>query len=113
MDPKTQADEIERIVDTLCDGYKSHTYQIGRQEARQIGLKVKDAGGSVAVAMDKLLRFYSARPTLPSVQPSLEQVYGAHIGWLDSTSMTLRVVAKQRVGEDGRVESLGDQWTAY
>ena len=70
MDPNTQAEEIKKIVDTLCDEYKSHAYQIGRQEARQIGLNVKDADGAVASAMDKLLRFYSARPTLPSVQPS-------------------------------------------
>ncbi len=113
MNPITQAEQIGKIVDTLCDEYKSHAYQIGRQEARQIGLKVKDADGAVAVAMDKILRFYSARPALPSAQPSPKQVYDAHIGWLDSTEMTLRAVAKQRQGDDGRVESLADQWTAY
>ena len=113
MDPDTEAEEIRRIVDTLCDEYKSHAYQIGRQEARQIGLKVKDADDTVAEVLDKLLRFYSARPSLPPTEPAMDQVYEAHIGWLDSTAMTLRAVTTSRQGKDGRSEMLADRWLGY
>ena len=113
MDPDTQAEEIKKIVDTLCDEYKSHAYQIGRQEARQIGLKVKDAEGAVAETMDKLLRFYSARPTWPSAQPRPNQTYVAHIGWLDSTAMTLRATESTRLDGDGHVEQVADWWETY
>jgi len=74
MDSSTEGEQIEKIVDTLCDEYKSHLYQIGRQEARQIGLKIKDADDNVAAAMDKLLRFYSARPSLPPTEPAVDWI---------------------------------------
>ena len=43
MDAVADAGQITAIVDRLCDGYKSHAYEIGRKEAASIGLKVTDA----------------------------------------------------------------------
>jgi hypothetical protein len=55
MDPKKEADQIKEIVDRLSDYYKSHLYQINRQEAKEIGLKVRDATNQEADAMWSLL----------------------------------------------------------
>ncbi|MFH1674122.1 MAG: hypothetical protein ABIF87_11955 [Pseudomonadota bacterium] len=52
---------IEKIVNKLCDDYKSHAYPICRNEAREIGLKVVDAPPDVDRAMIDLLKFYMAR----------------------------------------------------
>lgn len=46
MDRDGADEKIKSIVDTLCDDFKSHAYQIPRREAERIGLKVKDAMGT-------------------------------------------------------------------
>jgi hypothetical protein len=58
MDPKKEEAEIIQIVERLSDHYKSHQYQIGRGEARSIGLKVVDATAPQAEAMWALLLVY-------------------------------------------------------
>lgn len=58
MDPEKQAKEIDAIVERLSEYYKSHLYQISRNEAREIGLKVVDATSDQAAAMwDLYLRY--------------------------------------------------------
>ena len=55
VDPEKEADQIKEIVDRLSDHYKSHLYQIDRREAKEIGLKVRDATDQEADAMWSLL----------------------------------------------------------
>lgn len=113
MDPATDAPKIEAIVDKLCDGYKSHQYQIGRDEAQKIGLKVVDGGEAVEDAMMDLFRFYVARPITPSEQPGTGQPFQAHIAWLDSTNLHLRVEGAYTADAAGKVTAMGDQWVPY
>jgi hypothetical protein len=40
MDPRTDSERIERITNELSDGFKSHVYQIGWKEAKELGLPV-------------------------------------------------------------------------
>lgn len=53
-------DEISRIVERFADYYKSHLYQINRNEAREIGLPVRDATADEADAMWNLYLAYSS-----------------------------------------------------
>jgi serine dehydrogenase proteinase len=113
MDPVTQADAIKGIVDKLCDEYKSHAYQISRQEARAIGLKVVDAPPNVEAAMMDLLKFYTARPVFPSKMPSKGQSFKAYMGWLESTALHMIIEGELQVQADGTVKPLGDKWVVY
>ena len=60
-----EQEDIDKIVDRLCDDYKSHAYQIGRREAKSIGLKVRPPSDDEDAALADLLKFYSARPPGP------------------------------------------------
>jgi hypothetical protein len=104
--------EIARIVDQLCDEYKSHAYQIPRREAKSIGLKVKAASDPVEAAVMRLYRHYTARPIAP---PTIPQgiPFKTHIAWLDSTAAQLRCVADQQLQPDGQSQPLGDSWMSY
>jgi hypothetical protein len=59
MDPATEAVAIKAIVERLSDYYKSHLYQIDRREAKEIGLKVRDATDAESDAMWALLVTFS------------------------------------------------------
>ena len=47
MDPHTDSERIERITNELSDGFKSHVYQIGWREAKELGLPVVFDDGRV------------------------------------------------------------------
>lgn len=110
--PNAQA-KIDRIVDQLCDEYKSHDYQIPRREAKAIGLNVKYASKRLDDALMKLYRHYVARPMLPPVPPQPGMPFKTHIAWLDSTATRLRCVGEQLVLPDGQNQLLGDRWMTY
>jgi len=114
MDPNTQKAQIEAIVDRLCDDYKSHSYMIDRKEARRIGLKARDASPEEESAMNALLKFYVARrQDQITKKPSPGEIFTAHIAWLDSTDLQMRVEAKHRLGKADEVTVLGDMWVEY
>lgn len=113
MDPQADAAKIKEIVDKLCDGYKSHQYQINREEARRIGLNVVDAPDDVEKAMMELFRFYAARPVMPATMPKAGTMFQAHIAWLDSTGLHTRVEGNYEAGADGKAIYSGDQWVTY
>ncbi len=110
--PKAQED-IARIVDKLCDDYKSHAYQIPRREAKAIGLKVVYAPKRLEQLVMRLYRHYLARPMLPPSLPGAGITFASHIAWLDFVDMQLRCVAEQQLQPDGRSASAGDRWTTY
>ena len=113
MDPAKEGPQIQAIVDRLCDEYKSHNYQIGRREARDIGLKAVDAPPDVEAVLVELYKFYVTRKFMPATAPSKGQVFVSHIGWFDSASLQLRAEAQHRMGDAGEAQVLGDQWVAY
>jgi len=107
-------DEINRIVDTLCDDYKSHAYQISRREAREIGLKVHDASPVVDAIMTELLKFYGARHLGPfgtSTRPGAEAVM--QIAWIDSKELKFRCEQQVTFAENGELKRDGDRWVIY
>jgi Serine dehydrogenase proteinase len=59
MDPNTEAAEIDRLTDSFADAFKSHGYPIQRREARDLGLKVTDAGDELRDEMWKLWLYYT------------------------------------------------------
>jgi hypothetical protein len=107
------AAKIEQIVDTLCDDFKSHAYQIPRGEAKKVGLKVSDATEPEQAAITDLLKFYLQRPFMPTQQPKPGQPFQHRIGWLDSTTLHMTVESSGQVDNEGRMKSLGDKWIAY
>jgi hypothetical protein len=114
MDPRNDQDKIQRIVDRLCDDYKSHAYEINRREAKDIGLKVVDAPDNVDAAMINLLKFYTSRNAgLPSSPPRRGDKIKMYIAWLDSTDLQLRVEGEYEVLDGGNTRILGDQWVSY
>jgi hypothetical protein len=109
-------DKINRIVNALCDDYKSHAYPICRREAKDIGLKVIDAQPNVDSAMMELLKFYMARDIgLPktNIRPTSGQTLKLNIAWLDSTNKQMRVEQETLIEKDNKARSIGDRWVEY
>jgi hypothetical protein len=104
---------VPRIVDKLCDEYKSHAYQIPRREAKVIGLKVTDASTELDDTVMTLYRHYAARPMLPPSLPSPGVPFKTHIAWLDSTASLLRCQMDQQIKPDGQAQPMGDRWMSY
>lgn len=112
MDPATQGAEIKRIVDTLCDEYKSHAYQLSRREARELGLPVIDAPPSTEAAMSDLMLFYLRREAAnPAPQPRTP--WRPLLAWMDSTTGQFRVESEYDVASDGKAKHKGDRWVPY
>lgn len=116
MDPVTEADEIKRIVDTLCDDYKSHGYQIGRREAAAIGLRITDATPAEETILLDIMKVYAARPIFPNPpqqHPTKPVELETHLAWLDSTHVNFRAAGKAMLNPGGKIDLTGDQWVAY
>jgi hypothetical protein len=114
MDPASEADAIREIVDTLCDDFKSHQYQIPRVEARRVGLKVKDASSAEQAAITDLYKHYLSLPFgPPQPLPKAGQQFQHTIAWLDSTSLHMQVEAQAELTPNGQLKALGDAWASY
>jgi hypothetical protein len=105
--------KIAKIVDQLCDEYKSHAYQIPRCEAKTIGLNVKYATKRLEQLVMSLYRHYAARPMLPPTRPPVGLPFKTHIAWLDSTATMLRCAADQQIQPNRQSQMLGDRWMLY
>jgi len=107
--------QIQKIVDRLCDDYKSHSYQISRREAKEIGLKVVDASTEVEEALHDLVKFYVARPVGPFSGGPIRsgQEVKLQIAWMDSLRLKFRAEQSAVVGPKMEIQPRGDQWVAY
>ena len=106
--------QIDRIVDALCDDYKSHAYQISRREAREIGLKIHDAGPALDTILMDLLTLYTARPLGPfgtSTQPGTEALM--QIAWIDSKKQKFRCEQQVTFAEGNSLKNGADRWVVY
>ena len=110
--PESELPVIEKVVDRLCDDYKSHAYQIARKEARALGLPVIDASPELEATLVDLLKLYSARQPFPGTPPTSGRVK-ATIAWLDSTAADFRVDAEFEVAKPGELKLVGDAWRPY
>ena len=111
MNGKEDPDRIRAIVSKLCDDYKSHQYQIGRAEAKELQLKVTNASGPVDEILTELLMFYNARPIGPfgaSNRPDTNQ-----IAWIDSIRVKFRCEQKFVLAKNGQMDVKGDVWVPY
>lgn len=108
--------KIDEIVNKLCDDYKSHSYPIARKEAKEIGLKIKEATPQEDDAMMKLLAFYLSRntnPPKPNIKLTPGQICKIYIAWLDSADKQFRVESDAQVEKDNTLKSIGDRWIVY
>jgi len=113
MDSIQEKDKIERIVNTLCDDYKSHSFQISRKEAKDIGLKVVDANIAEDVALMNILKFYTTRNITIPTNPIAGQNFKTNIAWLDSISMQMHCEADMKKEQNGQIIPLSDKWLLY
>ncbi|HZQ87370.1 MAG TPA: hypothetical protein VFA83_21180 [Acidimicrobiales bacterium] len=110
MDPTSDADEIERLANHLSDDFKSHVYPINRKEARQMGLKVKDADAPLRDAMWALWHHYTYQPpTLPEIRGKISgtPMPSAYIDSDEGSSVAFALfdTKNQPVGAGGWVDS--------
>lgn len=113
MDPVKDKKKIEEIVNTLCDEYKSHAYQISRKEAKEIGLKAVDAKAAEDAAMTSILKFYLARDQGIPAKPIVSQNFKMIIAWLESLALQLRCEAEAQIDQDKKIKVLRDRWVPY
>lgn len=66
MNPETEKDAIQRIVDLMSDSYGSHSFPIGLREAEHLGLKVKRAPRDLHDALWALLNYYQSHTPSPA-----------------------------------------------
>jgi len=83
MDPNTEKEQIERIVNAFSDEFFSHHYRIGWQEAQETGLKVTPAADELWETMWALYKHYQVYFTLAR---EIEQgrLVAQPITWIDS-----------------------------
>ena len=106
--------KIDRIVDALCDDYKSHAYQISRREAKEIGLKIHNASPAVDAILTELFKLYTARPLGPfgnSTQPGAKALM--QIAWIDSTRQKFRCEQQGTFAENRDLKRGRDRWMVY
>jgi hypothetical protein len=90
--------KIAAIVERLSDFYKSHLYQISRNEAREIGLPVRDASDAEAAAMWDLYVMYTKIRVEGGGEINGRSANLARLGHIDSvggSSIGLALTAKE------------------
>jgi hypothetical protein len=113
MDSKTEGEKIDQIASRLCDDYKSHTYEISRREARELGLPVKYATPAEEDALLNLWKFYMSRPVVPPTQPPAGQKFRSAIAWLESSALQQRADGLYEFEKDGKLKYHHDNWVVY
>lgn len=111
MDAEKDRDRITEIASTLLDGYKSHRFQIGRTEARKLGLPVVDADSQME---DLLWSLYESYSRLEQLSPT--PVTGARgrfqklVGHIDSLSKRFTHVGLLNEEQPGIFKAIGGFW---
>ncbi|MBE7474684.1 MAG: hypothetical protein DPW09_24045 [Anaerolineae bacterium] len=114
MNPATEKEQIERIVNVLSDEFFSHHYRIGRKEAKEIGLKVVDAEGELWEKMWALYKNYRAYFTLARLTGNEKEPRAARpILWIDSVQERRILEQIQPLNQKGPtiVNWLTSAWT--
>jgi hypothetical protein len=83
MNPDTEKDQIEKIVNAFSDEFFSHHYRIGWKEAKEKGLKVSCADNELWETMWALLKHYQSYFSLTREIRKGRQV-ARPIAWIDT-----------------------------
>jgi hypothetical protein len=105
MDPEAEGGQIERIVDTLSNEFFSHHYRIGREEAKEIGLKVTNADNQLWATMWALYRHYKAHFSV--ARDTGDGKAARPIVWIDS-AFQRHILEEIRLVEENK--QVGAQW---
>jgi len=108
MDPVTEKESIECIVEAFSDGFFSHGYRIGWREAQSLGLKVAYAEESLWEAMDALYHSYRAYFTV--MRELDHQTIARPLIWLDTIQQ--RRILEQVEQTIGDKKKISGQWRA-
>jgi len=108
MDTDAEKEKIGAIVDRLSDYYKSHLYQIGRREARGMGLNVVDASDEEAAAMWLLYVAYSNVQIQGEGEVEGEPAVVSRLGHIDSMAGSTIGLGMAKKSEPR--ELVGSRW---
>lgn len=103
MDPQNEKEQIDKIVERLSDHYKSHLYQINRQEARELGLKVADASAAETEAMWALYLANAGMQVVGEGDLQGQKTVVSRIGNIDSSAGTTLGLAHAKASAPGEV----------
>lgn len=101
-------EKVKQLVEKLSDFYKSHLYQIGRREAKELGLNVVDSTAAQADAIWSLYLAYAGIQIQGQALAAGQQADVRRAGHIDSTVGNSLGLALFKKGAPD--ESLGAQW---
>lgn len=111
MDPEKDGEKIKKIADTLLNDYKSHKFQIGRLEAKRIGLPVVEADDDLEELLWKLYESYNQLETLvPKAIPQQSGKFQKIIANIDSMVKRFACVAIFEQDKTGAFKSISGSW---
>lgn len=118
MNPETEKDQIERIVNAFSEKFFSHHYRIGWKEAKETGLKVTYVDDELWETMWKLYGHYDAYREIARPIGEQPSTVAKPIVWIDST-VQRRILEetyviteeKERPGVQ-RLQTMGARWLA-
>jgi hypothetical protein len=111
MDAEKDKEKIHEIAQTLLDGYKSHRFQIGRLEARKLGLSVVDADPEMENLLWRLYELYSQSETaLPAPVPNARGKFRKIVGHIDSVTKRFAHMGLFEEEKPGFFKVVGGAW---
>lgn len=111
MDAEKDKERIREIAQTLLDGYKSHRFQIGRSEARKLGLPVVDADPEVENLLWGLYELYSQSETAPPTPvPNARGKFRKIVGYIDSVAKRFAHTGLFEEEKPGFFKPVGGAW---
>jgi len=111
MDTEKDKEKIREIAQTLLDGYKSHRFQIGRLEARKLGLPVVDADPEVGNLLWSLYELYSQSETAsPTPVPNARGKFRKIVGYIDSVAKRFAHMGLFEEEKPGFFKAVGGAW---
>jgi hypothetical protein len=111
MDAEKDRAKITEIATTLLDGYKSHRFQIGRTEARKLGLPVVDADSQMEDLLWNLYELYSQLEHIPPTPiPNVRGKFQKLVGHIDSLSKRFTHVGIFSEEQPGTLKAIGGSW---
>lgn len=111
MDAERDKEKIRKIAQALLDDYKSHRFQIGRSEARKLGLPVVDADLETENLLWRLYEIYSQSETTTAVPvPNARGRFHKIVGHIDSVVKRFAHVGLFEEERPGFFKPVGGAW---
>lgn len=111
MDAERDKEKISQIAQILLNDYKSHKFQIGRSEARKVGLPVVDADLEMENLLWRLYDIYSqSETTAPAPIPNDRGRFHKIVGHIDSVVKRFAHVGLFEEERPGVFKPFGGAW---